>query len=558
MPPRKLRIGIMCQGPVLQRWQAIAVERMLASGLVELSLIILDDPANYPPLSLWSKIRRAGPSRILFNLYLRTLFRPRSMRTQDMSDVFADIPRVSCVAEKRGRWSQHFCAADLDAIRARDLDMILRFGFNIIRGEVLEAARYGVWSFHHDDELKYRGGPPCYWEIHEGDPETGAILQRLTDRLDGGIVLKKGIFRTKRHSYARNLDQAYFESAKWPARVCRDIANGTADYLNQEPSGTSAPVRRLPTNGQFLLTLARMAAAWVRQAIYLFAVFNRWNVALVKLPIHALLDAAGDELRSAIGPPLKLRNGRSFNADAFGLPMDGGFAVLFEELDESGGGQGKLVAAMLDASGTERARFVPEGLPAGNHASYPFLFRHDGHVYLLPETAAESRIALFRADEFPRRWTHVADLLAGERFADPTLVRHEGRFWLFYTIHSEEFDGDLHLHLAFAERIEGPYAPHPANPVKVSARSSRPAGTPFVTPTGDLIRPAQNFCRTYGGSVVFNRVKVMTPDRYEEEEVGKLHPFDCYYRDGLHTIAALDDGHCLIDMKRHVLRWPWR
>ena len=44
------------------------------------------------------------------------------------------------------------------------------------------------------------------------------VLQRLTDRLDGGIVLAKGWFRTIDHSYVRNRDQAYFGSAGWPAR----------------------------------------------------------------------------------------------------------------------------------------------------------------------------------------------------------------------------------------------------------------------------------------------------------------------------------------------------
>jgi len=44
---------------------------------------------------------------------------------------------------------------------------------------------FGVWSWHHGDEDKYRGGPPAFWEIVNADPVTGALLQRLTERLDG-------------------------------------------------------------------------------------------------------------------------------------------------------------------------------------------------------------------------------------------------------------------------------------------------------------------------------------------------------------------------------------
>ena len=147
------------------------------------------------------------------------------------------------------------------------MDFILKFGFGIIRGEILNAARYGVWSYHHADEEKYRGSPPCFWEIYRGDNVTGAMLQRLTNRLDGGIVLKKGYFSTIKSSYAENLDQSYYESAKWPAQVCVDISNSNADYLNAAPSQTTAPILHSPTNLQMLvfaliLLRNRLAVRW--------------------------------------------------------------------------------------------------------------------------------------------------------------------------------------------------------------------------------------------------------------------------------------------------------
>jgi hypothetical protein len=145
-------------------------------------------------------------------------------------------------------------------IREHGLDFILRFSFGIIRGEVLSSARFGIWSFHHGDEEKYRGAPPCFWEIYDGDAVTGSMLQRLTDRLDAGVVLHKGFFRTIDHSYVRNRDQAFFGSGEWPARVCKDVYSDVAAYLDVSPSASTAPLRRNPTARQvirFLLTLGR-------------------------------------------------------------------------------------------------------------------------------------------------------------------------------------------------------------------------------------------------------------------------------------------------------------
>ena len=554
MAARKLRLGIMCMGPVLPCWQALCIERMIETGLVEIALIILDDPANYPRRSLLRKLRDIGFARLLFTLYSRTLFRPRSSAPIDLSQLFEGVPRLSCIVTAQGKYSQYFSEQDIEAIRGHDLDMILRFGFNIIRGSILHGARYGIWSFHHDDELRYRGAPPCFWEIYHGDQETGSVLQRLTDRLDGGIILKKGFFRTKSHAYVRNIDQAYFESASWPAWVCRDIVAGNAGYIDAEPTPSTAPIFRHPTNLQFLRALLRVTWAALKHAVFRLFVLQRWNVALLSLPIERLGDATQEELRAACMMLLPQKGRRSFNADGFGVRGTAGTAIFYEQLDYASGGRGQLMIAELDSAGDLLRLAAPEGLPPGTHASYPYIYSENGTVYMIPETSALDRISLFQAVDFPRKWEKVCDLLTGAPFVDATLVRHDERYWLFYTRSGDAYDPDLHLHLAFSDSLFGPFVPHSANPVKISARSARPAGTPFIDCNGDLVRPAQNFCKTYGGSVIFNRVTTLTPSAYAEVEVGELKPFHAVYKHGLHTVAAVGSDHVLVDMKRHVLR----
>ena len=547
----------MCLGTELPRWQKQCLKHMLATGLVEINLLISDDPANYAQRSRLQKVKDIAPSRLLFTAYTRTLYKPSSMRPENADELLAGVPAISCVVRKKGKYSQYFSEEDLKTIRSYRLDIILRFGFNIIRGEILKVPTYGVWSFHHDDELKYRGGPPCFWEIYKSDPETGSVLQRLTNKLDGGVVLKKGIFRTKRHSYVKNVDQAYYESAKWPAWVCRDIARGNAAYLNDPPTPTTAPIYRYPTNMQFIRFLFLLGGNIAKALWFRLFVMQKWNVALLDGTMADLLTAP-EKLPKKL---LRHKNSATFNADCFGAPLpEGGTAVFFEELDYSDEGRGKLLAARMDAAGKELERCAPQGLDITCHASYPYLFHENGDTYLVPETGAAGKVSLYRALAFPKQWVWERDLLKGDAFADATLIWHEGRYWLFYTIHNQQFDGDLHLHLAFCDNLSAPFTPHPGNPVKISARSARPAGTPYADAAGNLIRPAQNFCRTYGGSVMLNKIMKLTPTEFVEEEVKELRPFDAYYKDGLHTISKVTDCRWLIDMKRHVFRplWPLR
>ena len=60
-----------------------------------------------------------------------------------------------------------------------------------------------MWSLHHDDNRSYRGGPALFWEVFERNPESGTVLQILTDALDGGKVLYRSIGPTNFASSTR-------------------------------------------------------------------------------------------------------------------------------------------------------------------------------------------------------------------------------------------------------------------------------------------------------------------------------------------------------------------
>ena len=183
------------------------------------------------------------------------------------------------------------------------------------------------------------------------------------------------------------------------------------------------------------------------------------------------------------------------------------------------------------------------------HLSYPYLFEHAGDVLCVPETYQAAEVGLYRADDFPARWSKVATLIAGVPALDATVFRHGDRWWLACSMQGATERS--HLHLYHAADLLGPWTPHVGNPVKVDIRSGRPGGTPFVH-GGSLYRPAQDASTTYGGRVVINRVRALTPAEFDEEPVAVVEPLrDSPYPDGLHTLSALGDI-TLIDAKRVV------
>jgi hypothetical protein len=170
------------------------------------------------------------------------------------------------------------------------------------------------------------------------------------------------------------------------------------------------------------------------------------------------------------------------------------------------------------------------------HLSYPYVFEWDGAYFMTPEALQPGAVRLYRADEFPGRWVHETDLVAGQ-FADPSIVRFGGRWWLF--VCPEPFRHDV-LRLFHADRLEGPWREHPRSPIVAGdPRRARPAGR-IVTWDGRLIRFAQDCVPAYGTGVRAFEIAELSPCDYREVE-GPSGPILAgsdagWNRDGMHHI----------------------
>ena len=59
---------------------------------------------------------------------------------------------------------------------------------------------------------------------------------------------------------------------------------------------------------------------------------------------------------------------------------------------------------------------------------------------------------------------------------DASLLKHEGRWWMFYAVIGPDKRDQRELHVAFADSLQGPWTPHAANPVRSANDGARPAG----------------------------------------------------------------------------------
>lgn len=187
------------------------------------------------------------------------------------------------------------------------------------------------------------------------------------------------------------------------------------------------------------------------------------------------------------------------------------------------------------------------------HLSYPFVFEAEGEIWMLPEGHKSGKLTLYRAKDFPFGWEAASVIALDGLAVDATPFFHEDRWWLFYAAADRETDKMAALHVAYADRLAGPWHAHPANPVRVDKSGARPGGTP-VAVDGAVILPVQDCSETYGGAIRPLKITTLTPDRFEATLGERIEaPADAApFTEGLHTLAGASDV-TLIDMKQTVL-----
>ena len=489
--PKKLRVGVYADSPLQPRWAVEALAKLAAADFAEVRLIDAGRARPAAPTLPWR----------LYGALDRRLFGA------------APTDPVAL--------GEHLAQGSPDA----ELDIV--FALGAVDDARLEGkARYGVWRFCF-------GGDGAQGEALAGLPEvaraeplsaSGLKVRLAADR--PARIAYQSWSRTYPFSVARNRDQLLRKTAEFAYRAVRDLHRTGEGWLARlrELKEPGAPPR---TPG--LVDVSRIVARIAHRGVERALNIEQWFLA------YRFGGALSPTLEgfTRIMPP----KDRDW-ADPFVVERSGRYYIFFEELPYA---SGKAHISMLELDRAGRMSAPSRVLEADYHLSYPYLFEHDGQLYMLPESAKNRRVELYRCVDFPLQWKREHVLLDDVRLVDATLHRIGERWWMFANSAAGEsrmFDDELHIF--HAERLTGEWQPHAKNPVKSDARSSRPAGALF-TRNGMLYRPAQVCVPRYGAGLAIHRVLKLTPEDYAERQIERLLPPRSSGLFGLHTMNRAGD-----------------
>ncbi|MBB3047815.1 hypothetical protein FHR99_002081 [Litorivivens lipolytica] len=554
MEKRKIKVGLLLDTFEVPAWAARLIENIAASDFAEITLVVLNDNTEEVPApnkALVSKLinNRDRLGSVVVRKLLETAYSALIERNTYLPDANQPINCESLIKHcpvikaktRRTTWCDYFYEDDIEAIRNLAPDLLFRCGFRILKGDILSCAKYGVWSFHHGDNLTNRGGPAGFWESMESWPETGSILQILTEDIDNGAVLYRSHSCTNTMSVHDNVNNYYWKSLSFMQRKIRELYDrGESEFFsdvafnNRHPVFYSERLYRRPTNRE----LARLTVNKIiekTKLLYTNAFFlDQW----------ILLFHLKNEFSSSLWRYQKIIPPKDrFWADPHVIRRHNKYYIFIEEYLYSTQ-KGHIAVMEMDDDGcySEPAPI----LEAPYHLSYPFVFEHHNELYMIPESAENRTIELYKCVEFPSKWEFQMNLMEDVEAVDTTIYFQNNRFWMFTNL-AENVGASTwdELFLFYSNTFPSRnWTPHPQNPVVSDCKSARPAGKLFLE-NGRLYRPSQNCSHHYGYGFNLNEITRLDDKAYAENVVSRVKPHWDQQIRGCHTFNREHSLHII-------------
>lgn len=533
-----MKVAILLDDFWVQKWMFDAIEPLTRDKSITIETVIKKEWEGKQN-SIYYKVNKKRSS--LFFTAFNKLFLKKNCPSLSLVDirpslVLSNIINVKPI--KTGKYREIFPNNIIDELRSSQIDIIVRFGFGIIEGEILTVAKYGVLSYHHGNPAEYRGGPPVFWEYINGEKEVGAILQRLSPELDGGTVLRSGSININ-HSYSLTFDRLYSLSSMWLYTVIKEFSEDRSNEVNIKSLGK---VYKLPTNLTFILLFNQMLKRRLYFYLKKYFYLDTWdtffisqeNISIENIVNHGLSD---ENLKAS--QPIGFSSKESFFADPCLFLIGSKVHVLTEFFSyRRPVGIIRLFKQLLNGEFGELELKYNHEI---GHLSFPQIIPNSENLFTFENCCNEGLLIGCLKNN---KLTFVRQILGleGRRLVDPLIIFQEGVYFLLFS--DVEFGEKDSLCCYMKKEIHDDKSWVRADNflTSLSPHNSRLAGNTFNV-DGQAYIPAQECCYSYGNAIKFNQLS-FEPEPYIKHQGATLPK--------VHTFNYLPGVGLVFDLKKSV------
>lgn len=356
---------------------------------------------------------------------------------------------------------------DIIKIKELDLDVLIRCESGILKGEILNAANFGVLSLHHGDNNIYRGGPPGFWEIINKESSTGFIIQQLTDQLDGGNIIFRGYVQTK-NFFLENCDFVKEKSFYYLKNILAEIAskNKLPEFLESKPY--SNIIYKQPDINIILKYFFRLICLYLRDTFY-FKILDKKKLSVLYISTGHWKNLAmykSDKIDSPIYKSI---------SDPFLLEFNKKDYCFFSEYDFKNKKSVICLHQILGSKILNLGTILEEDFSL----SFPFVFKYNQKVFLLPNTNIAGGIRIYESEEFPYKWQLKKILFKNAYSKNNLIFFYDNLWWLFSNVdvvNNNDYNSELFIFYSKEGPLTENWIPHTKNPVLVDSNLAKNSG----------------------------------------------------------------------------------
>ena len=399
-----------------------------------------------------------------------------------------------------------------ESMTSLSLDLIVCPESELPPDDVVSSASLGALAFEWVSDRHRTGLPVGFWEVFERHDSTGFAVRHFGTGSREGELMLRGRVPT-RHYFLLN-QAALYEKAQ---HYLRDLLTQVASSRQLPAPARAIPddrcARERPSTPQTLAYLGSTFGSTLRKKLMkLIGREERWQVSFVRSDWRDAPLSKGTPLAAPAGHYL---------ADPF-VVSRGDRDYCFVEDFDTGTGRGGISVYEL---GLDSAMRIGVAIDEPFHMSFPYLFEHDGALFMCPETSANRDVRVYRCVQFPLEWQLETILMSDISAVDTMLFERAGCWWMLTNIDpalTGEICSELYLFSA-GSPLATTWAPHARNPVLFDASFARNGGMLIDGEQLFRVSQRQGFDR-YGKGTQINQIIKLDDRDYEERCVGQIDP----------------------------------
>ena len=228
-------------------------------------------------------------------------------------------------------------------------------------------------------------------------------------------------------------------------------------------------------------------------------------------------------------------------ADPFFLKQGDNTYDLFIEDVTTDDHYGKLALLTVDQEFNQVDHTII--LDTHSHLSYPYIYRENGKIYVFPEASRSRKLSCYEYNPSNKSLSFLKEII-DLPLLDSNIFRYQGKYWSLGAVREKSNQDNYEMFCFISDNLLGPYAPHPANPIKKGLDGIRAAGN-IIEVDGVLYRPTQDCGDDYGKSITINRINVLSEEVIDEQpymsiSINRKEKSNAGMRN-IHTINVIDD-----------------